>query len=472
MSAWSPPGNPFTYLAIDAMTGRQLDPLPYVGVTFGELKNVAGPFAGNLPLAARQTQRLAWQEATAPGRVVTFIDFEGEIVWAGIQWRNDYDSSDPTRQLKLGGMTLQSYFALRRQVADYAETWTSPDGTPATPLSVAERLYTDTMAYATILGGIPLQINIAGTDLSTVIQPSYPASSVQAVDSMFQTLAGMGFTEGFDYSFDGAYLPGTKTPAVTCNLWYPRQGRTAAVSNIVIENANAIKFTYSQDSQQQGTRVTTTGSGTGAIIAEATALQVLAAGWPLLDQDVSRTQISDPVTLANAALADLNARCWPVSVMSIWLPLQPTRPNQPFLRLNEFVLGDDLIYRIDPVVMDGDGELAWGENNDPRFPDGMDFEWQIIAWTVVPEGQEAVGGGGGLPPYLKLDCAIPPFDATGFAPPIPPGLVPTDTPIPLPPVPGPPTPPTPGPPTPPGPVGPPVVGLGLPHRLWMPGRRG
>ncbi len=393
--------NPFTYLSWDLMAVKPLDALPFQGVTFGQKLNAPGPWAGALPLASPAVQAMGWNQATLPSKTALFVDFLGTLVWGGIIWTRTYSKASPT--LKVGASTFGSYFQSRLQAADYSNTWSAG----ADPMLVAQQLIADAQAKAkgSVFGGIPLVLNPVGAEGGPRVAPSYPATSLQTIDSILSTLSQMGYTFGFDYSFDVAYLPGTSTPAVKLNLWYPRQGRTYTQSQLVILGSDCVDYTYPEDGSQQATSITETGSGTGGIQPTNAAAEI--AGYPLLEKTFARTFVNDPGILANIAFGDLGILGYPVVTPTITIPI--TLPdasgnvNQGKINFGDFGVGDNLLFRIDPV---GGG----GENTDPRFPSGMSFEWRMTDWTAtVPDK--------GLPTLL-FDLAVPPVQS--IPPPQPP----------------------------------------------------
>ena len=171
----------------------------------------------------------------------------------------------------------------------------------------------------------------------------------------------MGFGAGYDFSWDVAYLTGTKTPAVTLNLWYPLKGRTAEESGIVILGRDCTKWTWPEDGTQQAIEVTETGSGTGGVVPETAVSNV--PGYPLLQKALSRTQITTSELLAKIALGDIALFEYPTVTPSIVMPVPlPGTPAaaQCNLALGEFDVGDRFTFRIDPE--------SGGINTDPRFP--------------------------------------------------------------------------------------------------------
>ena len=396
-------GNPFKYPAFDLVTAAPLDTLPYQGVTFGAPMNQPGSWQGGLPLAdPRVQQNFNWQRATQPTTTAVFVDLFGVLVWGGIIWTQGYDSSDPTKTLNVGATEFGSYFQSRIQAADYSSTWAAGQD----PMLIAQQIIDDAAAKGTVFGGITLTLNPAGGEGGPQIAPSYPGTALQTIDAIVSILAQMGLTLGFDYSFDCAYLPGTLTPGITLNLWYPRKGRTAAQSQLVLLSKDCT-FTYPVDGTQRATSITETGSG-AAGLTPATASTTV-SDVPLLERTFARSQVNDNGTLANIAAGDLGLYVWPVVSPTFTIPV--TLPDvtgnispNAVMPFGTFDRGDNFIFRVDPVA-------GGGENTDPRFPLGAHFEWRINQWqcNVADKGLSTLVITAGVPPLQSVPPPQPPI---------------------------------------------------------------
>jgi hypothetical protein len=252
--------------------------------------------------------------------------------------------------------------------------------------------------------GITVVLN-GSTPTGDWISPTYPGTQLQTIDSIINTLSQMGYQLGPDYSFDCQYLPGTKIPAITMNFWTPRKGQLAAQSGIVVLKSDMVDFTYDEDSTPQALGISETASGTGGL--SPAYVSVPTMGYPPLEKTISRTQVNNEGVLVTLADADLDLYANPVILPTITVPLAlpdsqgGTDPTQ--IGFANFNLGDDLLWRIDPLS-------GGGLNVSPRFPNGMSFEWRIVKWLCqVPDS--------GLP-VLVFTLALPP--TTVSPPPAPP----------------------------------------------------
>lgn len=408
LSLAATPPNPFTYPAWDLLSMEPLDPLPYNGVTFGQALNEPGPWQGSLLISDPRVRELRYLDSNRPGRTALFVDFAGKLVWGGIIWTRRYQMT--TKLLKVGAQEFGSYFQQRLQAADYTSTWTSGEGED--PMKIVRQLIEEgqnNKPGGKIAGGITVTLNPEGGS-GQKVPVSYPGTQLQTIDSIISTLSQMGFDYGFDYSYDCEYLPGTKTPGITLNFWYPRKGRTAAESGIVITAKDAVDYEYLEDATKQANEITETGSGSNGILpVTAEADEVIEAiGYPRLGLAISHTQVTSDEVLARITLGDLALRCWPVVTPTLTMPVPLPNaageidPTQ--FSFGDFENGDDARFEIDPIA-------GGGENTDPRFPDGLSFEFRITTWTctVADKGLSTILFDLSIPPISGLPVPQPPL---------------------------------------------------------------
>ncbi|MGP0048505.1 MAG: hypothetical protein ACLPZR_06585 [Solirubrobacteraceae bacterium] len=408
-------GNPFTYPCWDLVAGEPIDSIPYGNVQFGAPLNQPGSWSGQVSLAALASAALreaalagtgpqfSYKRATSCSNTLLCVDFCGQLVWGGILWTSSYDSSDPAKLLKMGATETGSYLAQRLQTYDYSATWAAG----LDPMFIAQQVIEDALSKGTINGGITLTLNPAGGESGPQITPSYPGTALQTIDSIVSILSQMGYMAGFDYSFDVAYLPGSTTPGITMNLWYPRKGRTAAQSQLVLLSSDCT-FTYPIDGTQQATSITETGSGVGSIT-PATASETL-PGYPLLQRTFSRSQINDDQTLAAVTIGDLGLYAYPVVTPTFTVPVTMPDPKTGLvpptapLQFGTFDRGDNFIWRVDPID-------APGQNTDPYFPYGCQFEFRINSWqcNVADKGLSTIVLTAGIPPISTIPPPLPPL---------------------------------------------------------------
>jgi hyaluronate lyase len=253
-----------------------------------------------------------------------------------------------------------------------------------------------------------------GSGSGQVVAVSYPLSQMQTIMSLINLLTQMGYSYGPDWTVDVAYSPGTRNPIITINFWYPRAGKynPPAVS---IDIANCTDFEYDEDATQQAWSVTEKGGGAGGLQpVTQQAPQVDAAGWPLMEGVFSRTQANTADVLANIAKGDLSLYAWPVTTPTVTVPVALPNAegvlNPNALAFSQLTIGDDMQLVIDPVPLDAAGDPVYGINNDPRFPDGMNFTWRNTNWTcqVPPGGVPVFVLAMATPPSLSTNPTRPP----------------------------------------------------------------
>jgi hypothetical protein len=388
-------GSPWSYPAWDLMSGLPLDPLPYKNVTFGRQLNTPGPWAGETLVSDPRVQQFNWKDASRTGRTLLCVDLEGVLVWSGILWTRRYRKTQMGK-LPVGASEINSWFKQRLQAFNYESTWATEAESiknNGSGVGIVEKIVNDALSVNNFGGGLAITVMTHEVGEAPKIVTQYPATSLQSLESIISTLAQMGYGVGLDYSIDVQYRPGTREPELILNLWFPRMGRTYAESGIVLLDKDCLDWEYPEDSTSQANEVVETGSGTTGSVpvsaaSETPRQRVELDGYPLLQKVSSHTQIISDATLADVAAGDLGAYCYPVVTPWIELPL----PGP--LGFGEFSLGDDLLWRVDPVA-------GGGENTNPRFPEGMSFEWRMTGWNCTPSD---VGVS-----KLLLDLAIPPL---------------------------------------------------------------
>ena len=218
---------------------------------------------------------------------------------------------------------------------------------------------------------------------------SYPVTQFRYVIDIINELSQMGYGLGFDYGFDITYLePFVQIPFCTLNIAYPRRGVSGSAVTLVINRGQMIGFRYTESSKGQAIGLAETASGSGGIPSQILSESELLTNnnFAPIEGAISHSRVNSPNVLAGLALGDLQQLANPLVTPTVTVPLALADyagnidPTQ--IALTDFTIGDDVILRIDPFLQ-GD---AWGPNNDPRFPNGMNYEFRIVAWTcTIPD---------------------------------------------------------------------------------------
>lgn len=354
--------NVVTYLLTDN-AGNRLEELPLTNVSFSLAVNQAGQFTGTLNVDDPRVQQLAWQEATAPNLTQLWVDINGTLVYGGRVVKQSYDRTAGT--VTVSAADHLSYLQQRLQAGDYTTQWVS---TPTGSAQIGHQIVLDALA---VQGSLSLGLNTPATVPAQYgITLSAPRQQRMTVDSLLSMMAGLGWQVGFDYACDVAYVAGVPTATVT--LSYPRRGRVAGTTGLMLDVASALAFTYDLDGTQQADSVAQTATGTGGVSTVGTYEPALSVdGYPLLEKLAMHTSFSASSTpapvLAAFAADDLALAAYPVATPQVTVPMF-TEPV-----IGEWIAGDDV-------------RLYLAPGDDPRFPAGMDYYWRIVrADCKVPE---------------------------------------------------------------------------------------
>jgi hypothetical protein len=376
----------YTYLFCDLRTDELLAELPLSGVQYGASLSGLGVLRGHIPYAA-ETLPLDPDMASRPGRTALYVERDGVIVWGGIVW---------TRTPVQGGKDIQasefpSYFQ-RRIINRTLSTDTSmildTEYAPA-----GQRLYTDQahivwslIAYsATGWGGdIRLDTNplVVGTGVQR--QVTYPAWERPQILHSIQQLGAA--QDGFDFGIEvGWTRPANNEPPRRyrrARIWYPRRGRSYSESGLTFTAGgtagNVVEWDWPEDGTALATSVVGLGEGEGeARLAEqAQAVDLLAAGWPLLEVATEFSGVLDTTQLASLTAAELTAR----STSQVQPSFTVEADADP--AFGSYSVGDEALFVIEPCM---------------RMPAGRE---SVLRITSI---QNSAARG---PERVRLECAV------------------------------------------------------------------
>jgi hypothetical protein len=417
-------GNPFSYLAYDLLTGRFLGQLPLRGVTFGQQLNTPGTFQSTLDLRDPRVQTTEPLNCTVPNRTLIVVDYLQSVQWGGIvlprKWKVEASLQSTTGLLEVSCSEAWFYFQNRVQATDYSSPPYSGITGDSSPMSywtqtpwdaslIACQIIADAIGYSDgslqpygdLLGGLELKLNgqvPSGSEpaagVGDYIAVSYPFTSMQTVDTIVSQLAQLGLGVGFDFGVDVAYSEGPGSPPVgTINISYPRRGRTFAQNGLMVDVTTARGYEFPEDGTQTANRIYELG-GSGAISVSEFNPATQEQGYPLWERVISRASIQSQNIeglLEQIGFSDL--------AIYSYAPVTPTITigvNDPNLPLGSFTVGDDIKLFIPETA-------PTGEVYDPRFPQGLEREFRIIAWSceVADQGDAVVKLTLGRPPLLQ-----------------------------------------------------------------------
>jgi hypothetical protein len=374
-----------TYLFTDNF-GNRIATLPLTSVTWSYQLCGAGQMSGTLAVEDPRVQRLPWQTATSPNLACAWVDVNGALVWGGRVTSHDYDSGAGT--VKVGATDFVSYLAQRLQAADYSTTW-STVASQAGAAQIAYRILSDVLA---VPDSLPVAVSVpAPTPAQYAVTLAAPISQRQTADSLVSMLSRLGYQVGFDYACDVAYAGGVPTATIT--LSYPRRGRVAGSTGLVVNTGAAhTGLRWTVDGTRQATVVSEMATSGGGVPATGVWEPAMSTyKYPLLEAVTSHTMFSaaqSPATVLQAFVEnDLMLYAFPVVNPQITVP---TFANPP---IGSWIVGDD-VRVIVPKRAGG------GPPTSPRFPNGLDVYLRMVKATVtIPDA--------GLPTTL-FEFNLPP----------------------------------------------------------------
>jgi len=350
----------YRYIFADLLTNAILAELPMTGVNFTSVLNAPGTFKGSLLLSGVNASGLNVRNATIPGRSALYIDRDGIIVWGGIIWGRAWNSD--TQHLELSGQEFESYFDRRRITT--TQVYNATD-----QFTIVLNLMLGAMATANgDIGIIPPWGQTSGINVNRTYYSYELKSVLAAIQDLSKQGTGATGSYGFDFNIALSYnSDGSISKQLNC--YSPMSGIRYSASDPsapVFEFPSGNILAY--DSFEDGSVTANTVYGVGAGSNEGMGLTTssdatkLAAGWPVLQDSVSYTDVWDSTVLqklSDGALAAVSTP--PTSIRLIAAPyLDP--------KLGTFNIGDDIRVRI----------------TDDNFPSGLDKIYRLVALDVTP----------------------------------------------------------------------------------------
>lgn len=342
----------YRYLLIDVLTNSIQAELPFTNVNFTQALNAAGTFTGDILLSGLPATANA-SASTIPGKNYVAVDRDGVIVWAGIIWHREYNST--SQHLTITAREFESYFEKRRITSTVAFTNTDQ-------LTIAQSLVNTAQLAANGNIGVLVGSETSGQLVSRTFY-GYELKSV------YQALLDLSRSRnGFDFNIS-CYYDGSGNVAKSLILGYPQSGvrySSTSVTAPVFEfpAGNIIEYSYPEDASLLATSMTAIGAGSneGMLLSNSLSTTQLAAGWPLYEETINYSDITDTTLLANLSAGQLAAVQYPPTVVKVVAP--------PYVNpvLGSYTVGSDVRLRI----------------TDDRFPTGLDAVYRIVALNATP----------------------------------------------------------------------------------------
>lgn len=346
----------YRYLFADLLTNSILAELPLTGVSYTQTLNSAGTFTGHLLLSGVNAVGLNVADGTVPARTAVYIDRNGVLVWGGVLWGREYNST--TQTLTFHGREFLSYFERRRITATTA--FTNQD-----QLVIAQTVMQG--AAGALNGDIGLLYNQDPGSTSTsgvLVSRTYYGYELKTVLNAVQDLSKQ--STGFDFEIS-VYYDGNGNPTKSFNTYYPRAGTaydSTSLSAPMFElpSGNIVEYSYPEDGTIAANTIYVLGAGSneGKLISTYSDTTKLSAGWPLLEEQANYSDITDATVLNTLASGQISAVSYPPTTLTVIAP--------PYLdpEFGTYEIGDDVRVRI----------------TDNRFPSGLDSIYRLIALTV------------------------------------------------------------------------------------------
>jgi hypothetical protein len=352
----------YRYLFANLLTNEIIAELPLTGVVFTQQLNQAGTLQGHLLLSGMATEQFNVNASTIPAKTAIYVDRNGILVWGGVIWGRNYNSSE--QRLSITAREFESYFERRRitQTVSFANI---------DQLVIARTLIDD--AQLAPYGDIGV---ITGAETSGVlIDRVYYDYELKGVYPAIQDLSRA--EDGFDFNITVEYDPITEEPIKTLVLGYPRSGTVYDINDpeafvFIFPAGNIVEYEYPEDGPIAANTIYAVGAGSneGKLIEIAQDTTKFAEGWALLEDQVNYTDTVDTNLLQELATGAVNALSYPPTVIKIVVPAYVTP------EFGSYGIGDDARLII----------------TDERFPNTLDAIYRIVALSVQPgeEGPERV----------------------------------------------------------------------------------
>jgi hypothetical protein len=390
-----------THYAYDLTSGTLIAELPLTSVRWNQRLNQAGSFSGQINFRDARMPLVDVINSTRPARTLLVVDIDGTPSWSGIIWTRQYAQSQGIVQI--GAQEIWSYYAQRLQHTDYTNPpasgtyWSGAAGSAADACYIAAQILSDAGKVAgTAFNSsvFPMGINIIET--STNVSPvvvSYPITQLQTISQMISTLSGGAYNTGFDFYISIVWqnsLPGG-VPVFTMNFYFPRIGRIAGQTGLVVDSQQVLDYTWAEDGTQMANSIylNATISGQNQTQIQAQDPVVLSAGYPLLEKTTSATNVQTTSLAQTVAQGDLAQFEWPIATPQFTVPM-----FQGDLTVNDFIMGDDIRVLMQP---------------DERFLTGFDTYMRIVGadYALADSGVSTMTMTLNMPPALAPTPAPP-----------------------------------------------------------------
>ena len=332
--------------------------LPFTNVSFTSQLNSIGTFQGNLLLSGFNSSDYNVSEGTTPGKTALYVFHNTTIVWAGIIWHREWDSSNQI--LSISAQETLSYFTRRRIIDD--KTYTAKD-----PQYIAEDLIN--YAQGKSHGNIGLIVNgYSASAYST--NRTYNGYEYKGVYQAIKDLSQGCFDFRTYAQVNGSGLIQTHFQMGSPIVGNAYDDTSTSAPNFQFPG-NIVAYRFPEDGISATNTLYGLGYGSNNIRITATAIDSDKIGsgklWPLLEDTVNYLDIGDTQLVKDLTLGKLNAVSYPPITVQVILPTY-IDPNYDPYPGTSYSIGDDARIFI----------------HDDRFPDRIEAIYRIVAIDVQP----------------------------------------------------------------------------------------
>lgn len=363
----------YTYYFVDPNTGTIMAELPLIDPHFESRLNAPGSWSAKVNYTDPQFKSIDFKAVTEPCTTQVWVVRNGALVWAGWVWTRKRTSEAFT--VELAGNELMSYWS--RRVISY--TVNAPLDYNTDQFNIVTDLIYQTNIIPQFYYHSWQPLTYSGPLSGVTVKQTYDPSQLTTLLQAFTDLSSGNNTSGgagFDFAVDPFFNPSSGALSSRLNLSYPRRGRTAAVSGLVLDaSADAvIGWGYEEDGTTTGNSTYVQGSGSGATGLRANTLTIANRRMPWLDRVSSHSYITDQNVLDGIALQEqaLYGTSTPL-VSSVTIPA-----DMPGMEFGTYITGDSLLFQ---------SSDEWFGTVGPGQSPGLSGVYRLIAWDLKPANE-------------------------------------------------------------------------------------
>lgn len=328
--------------------------IPMFGTFFQNRINQAGQGNGSFQLDMTGKRNSDLVEATIPGRTAVAVERNGTAIWTGITWSRTYQSQAKTAQLFFWG--FESYPNRQRILTDFVRTFIDP-------VNIFRDLWLEMQAVP----GRNLNVNVPASLPN--VEPTNLTVNAFEIKYYGEAMADLSDakTGGFDWTIDVTRVGNQFVKSL--RIGRPNFGVGQSSSSLVFEYPGSITNYFETESMASaGTHLILLGSGENEAMITSTFSNndMIAAGWPRWDIDISRKDIQNFFALYNITQQQGVIHRPPMSIIKATLKADKTPA------FGTYALGDNCTLVI----------------RDPKHPTPLELQTRLIGWELHPQSSQ------------------------------------------------------------------------------------